>query len=179
MITVRVLGFAAAAACSLLASPVAQAQDTIRVGWTIPAEEAKYWMMRRPQAFPELGKAYKIEWSQFNGTSPMTSAMQAGALDCATQGVLPIAQSMAAGNLQLYVIAQHVGDDAQIDALAEMEPHVPWEREFLRSRLAVYERKAHPRARQAARDMNEYLAWMPEPFILRPDAGATPAGTGQ
>ena len=26
------------------------AQQTIRVGWTIPAEESKYWMMRRPAA---------------------------------------------------------------------------------------------------------------------------------
>jgi ABC-type nitrate/sulfonate/bicarbonate transport system substrate-binding protein len=94
------------------AAGTALAQDvpTIRVGWTIPAEEAKYWMMKRPEKFPNLGKTYKIEWSQFNGTSPMTAAMQAGALDCATQGVLPIAQSMAAGNLQLYVIAQHVGE---------------------------------------------------------------------
>ena len=28
------------------------AQQTIRVGWTIPAEESKYWMMRRPAEFP-------------------------------------------------------------------------------------------------------------------------------
>lgn len=97
---------AVAAAGTVLAQDI----PTIRVGWTIPAEEAKYWMMKRPEKFPNLGKTYKIEWSQFNGTSPMTSAMQAGALDCATQGVLPIAQSMAAGNLQLYVIAQHVGE---------------------------------------------------------------------
>jgi ABC-type nitrate/sulfonate/bicarbonate transport system substrate-binding protein len=92
------------------ATAFAQTVPTIRVGWTIPAEEAKYWMMKRPDKFPNLGKAYKIEWSQFNGTSPMTAAMQAGALDCATQGVLPIAQSMAAGSLDLYVIAQHVGE---------------------------------------------------------------------
>ena len=92
------------------ATAFAQTVPTIRVGWTIPAEEAKYWMMKRPDKFPNLGKAYKIEWSQFNGTSPMTAAMQAGALDCATQGVLPIAQSMAAGTLDLYVIAQHVGE---------------------------------------------------------------------
>src|SRR6186997_3192192 len=88
----------------------AQSIPTIRVGWTIPAEEAKYWMMKRPDRFPNLGKTYNIEWSQFNGTSPMTAAMQAGALDCATQGVLPIAQSMAAGSLDMYVIAQHVGE---------------------------------------------------------------------
>jgi ABC-type nitrate/sulfonate/bicarbonate transport system substrate-binding protein len=97
-------------ALTVCATAFAQNVPTIRVGWTIPAEEAKYWMMKRPDKFPNLGKTYKIEWSQFNGTSPMSAAMQAGALDCATQGVLPIAQGMATGNLDLYVIAQHVGE---------------------------------------------------------------------
>src|ERR1700753_276762 len=99
-------------AALLLASAgisMARAQETIRVGWTIPAEEAKYWMQRRPEKFPNLGKGYKIEWSQFQGTSPMTQALIAGALDCATQGVLPIAQAMDKDTLSLYVIAQHVG----------------------------------------------------------------------
>lgn len=92
---------------------VANAQDvpTIRVGWTIPAEEAKYWMMKRPEKFPNLGKGYKIEWSQFQGTSPMAQALIAGALDCATQGVLPIAQGMASNTLNTYVVAQHVGEN--------------------------------------------------------------------
>jgi ABC-type nitrate/sulfonate/bicarbonate transport system substrate-binding protein len=89
---------------------VAQAQETIRVGWTIPAEEAKYWMMRRPERFTNLGKTYKIEWSQFQGTSPMSQALIAGALDCATQGVLPIAQGMDKGTFSTYVVAQHVGE---------------------------------------------------------------------
>ena len=106
---VAVFGLALGAV-AVSASAFAQNIPTIRVGWTIPAEEAKYWMMKRPDRFPNLGKTYNIEWSQFNGTSPMTAAMQAGALDCATQGVLPIAQSMAAGSLDMYVIAQHVGE---------------------------------------------------------------------
>jgi len=89
---------------------VAQAQETIRVGWTIPAEEAKYWMMRRPERFTNLGKTYKIVWSQFQGTSPMSQALIAGALDCATQGVLPIAQGMDKGTFSTYVVAQHVGE---------------------------------------------------------------------
>jgi ABC-type nitrate/sulfonate/bicarbonate transport system substrate-binding protein len=88
----------------------AQSVPTIRVGWTIPAEEAKYWMMRRPEKFPSLGKDYKIEWSQFQGTSPMSQALIASALDCATQGVLPIAQGMDKGTLSTYVVAQHVGE---------------------------------------------------------------------
>jgi ABC-type nitrate/sulfonate/bicarbonate transport system substrate-binding protein len=96
----------------LAATLSAQAQEipTLRVGWTIPAEEAKYWMMRRPQEFPDLGKTYKIEWSQFQGTSVMSQALIAGALDCATQGVLPIAQGAANGTLNVNVVAQHVGE---------------------------------------------------------------------
>src|SRR3954449_9913976 len=71
----RTLVFALAAAASLLGPSMAWAQQTIRVGWTIPAEEAKYWMMRRPDQFPDLGKGYKIEWVQFQGTAPMVQAM--------------------------------------------------------------------------------------------------------
>src|SRR3954470_23873221 len=109
--TMNRIVIAALLAASALVS-VAKAQDvpTIRVGWTIPAEESKYWMMRRPDRFPNLGKDYKIEWSQFQGTSPMSQALIAGALDCATQGVLPIAQGMDKGTFQTYVVAQHVGE---------------------------------------------------------------------
>jgi ABC-type nitrate/sulfonate/bicarbonate transport system substrate-binding protein len=96
-------------AASALAT-AAKAQDTIRVGWTLPAEESKYWMMRRPDRFPNLGKGYKVEWSQFQGTTPMAQALAAGALDCATQGVLPIAQGMVSNSFSVYVVAQHVGE---------------------------------------------------------------------
>ena len=103
---------AAGALASVLAGVNSSyAQQTIRVGWTIPAEEAKYWMQRRPDKFPNLGKGYKIEWSQFQGTSPMSQALAAGALDCATQGVLPIAQGMAGNTFQTYVVFQHVGEN--------------------------------------------------------------------
>jgi ABC-type nitrate/sulfonate/bicarbonate transport system substrate-binding protein len=93
-------------------SAPAKAADipTIRVGWTIPAEEAKYWMMRRPDKFPDLGKKYKIEWSQFQGTAVMTQALIAKALDCSTQGVLPLAQAAEKGSLAAYIVAEHVGE---------------------------------------------------------------------
>lgn len=99
------LGALAALALSV---GTAQAQQKIRVGWTIPAEESKYWMMRRPAEFPDLGKSYQIEWVQFQGTTPMTQALAAGALDCATQGVLSLAQGVTGGNLKAYIVAQHV-----------------------------------------------------------------------
>jgi len=102
------LGLAVSSVVTLPA--LAQTIPTIRVGWTIPAEEAKYWMMRRADQFPDLGKKYKIEWSQFQGTAVMSQALQANALDCATQGVLPILQGAANNSLAVYVIAQHVGE---------------------------------------------------------------------
>jgi ABC-type nitrate/sulfonate/bicarbonate transport system substrate-binding protein len=100
---------AAGAVAAVLASmSSSHAQQTIRVGWTIPAEESKYWMMRRPTEFPNLGKTYNIEWTQFQGTAPMTQALAAGALDCATQAPLSLANGVVGGNLKAYIVAQHV-----------------------------------------------------------------------
>src|SRR5262245_37661259 len=92
----------------LAAANAAHAQQTIRVGWTIPAEESKYWMMRRPAEFPDLGKTYNIEWTQFQGTAPMTQALAAGALDCATQAPLSLSNGVAGGHLKAHIVAQHV-----------------------------------------------------------------------
>jgi ABC-type nitrate/sulfonate/bicarbonate transport system substrate-binding protein len=99
-----------AVAAAMLGTSTASslAQQTIRVGWTIPAEESKYWMMKRPAEFPELGKTYNIEWTQFQGTAPMTQALAAGALDCATQAPLSLANGVKGGNLKAYIVAQHV-----------------------------------------------------------------------
>src|SRR5437660_12437210 len=68
-----------------------QAQQTIRVGWTIPAEESKYWMMRRPTEFTDLGKAYNVEGTQFQGTAPITQALAAGVLERPDREPLSIA----------------------------------------------------------------------------------------
>ncbi|MGY3419644.1 ABC-type nitrate/sulfonate/bicarbonate transport system substrate-binding protein [Bradyrhizobium sp. F1.13.4] len=106
-----ILALGAAAAVSASAGS-SWAQQTIRVGWTIPAEESKYWMMRRPAEFPNIGKAYNIEWTQFQGTAPMTQALAAGALDCATQAPLSLANGVVGGNLKAYIVAQHVFEKA-------------------------------------------------------------------
>src|SRR5262245_66229993 len=98
----------AAAATLLAGADSTRAQQTIRVGWTIPAEESKYWMMRRPAEFPNLGKTYNIEWTQFQGTAPMTQALAAGALDCATQAPLSLSNGVAGGHLKAHIVAQHV-----------------------------------------------------------------------
>jgi len=96
------------AICAVFGAQSAYAQQTIRVGWTIPAEESKYWMMKRPGEFSDLGKTYNIEWTQFQGTSPMTQALAAGALDCATQAPLSLANGAVNGGLKAYIVAQHV-----------------------------------------------------------------------
>jgi ABC-type nitrate/sulfonate/bicarbonate transport system substrate-binding protein len=100
----------AALAGIYLSLPAAAQEQTIRVGWTIPAEESKYWIMRRPEQFPSLGKTYKLEFTQFQGTAPMVQAMVAGALDCSTQAPLSLANGALEANLQAYIIAQHVGE---------------------------------------------------------------------
>src|SRR5471030_2782640 len=101
---------ATVAVCALGNVSASHAQETIRVGWTIPAEESKYWMMRRPEAFPSIGKDYKIEWTQFQGTAPMVQAMVAGALNCSTQAPLSLENGAINANLQAYIVAQHVGE---------------------------------------------------------------------
>ena len=89
---------------------LAQTVPTIRVGWTIPGEEAKYWMMKRPEAFPNLGKTYRIEWTQFQGTAPMVQAMLSNALDCSSQAPLSLGQGAINGKLEAYALMQHVGE---------------------------------------------------------------------
>jgi ABC-type nitrate/sulfonate/bicarbonate transport system substrate-binding protein len=132
-VTKRIM-IAGYAACAVLSTTSAFAQQTIRVGWTIPAEESKYWMMKRPEQFPDLGKTYNIEWTQFQGTSPMTQALAAGALDCATQAPLSLANGAVNGGLKAYIVAQHVyekpggfsvywavKDDSDIKTIADLK----------------------------------------------------------
>ena len=74
-----------------------QALPNIRVGWSIPDGEPKFWMLKRPAEFPSIGKDYTVEWQQVQGTAVSAQALAAGALDCATLGALPIAQGVASG----------------------------------------------------------------------------------
>ena len=92
-------------ALGLAAAPAdAQSVQTIRVGWTIPAEEAKWLIMKRPELFPNYGKTYKIEWFQFQGTPPMSQALMANAVDCATQAPISFGQALSEGDLQGYIL---------------------------------------------------------------------------
>ena len=92
-------GMAAAwAICALSGATPATAQQTIRVGWTIPAEESKYWMMKRPAEFPELGKTYLLKDDDFGrdpGAAPNFPAIQTMLDTYADTGMLPKKMDLA------------------------------------------------------------------------------------
>ena len=56
----------------------------------------------------------------------------------------------------LWQVATLAGEDALIDALAQYEPHVPWNRPFLEVRRKAYVATRHPLADTAARDLERF-----------------------
>lgn len=109
---IKIASIAGAALALGVAAARAEEATTIKVGWTIPAEESKYWMMRRPDAFAGLGNTWKIEFVQFQGTPLITQALAAGAVDCGTQAPLALAQGAIGGGLKADIVAQHVAEKA-------------------------------------------------------------------
>lgn len=99
----------AALATMTVAAPTLAANiPELQVGWTIPAEETKYLMMKRPELFPDLGKTYTIKWTQFQGTSPMAQALRANVTNCSTMAPVPLALGAIESGLKAYIVAQHV-----------------------------------------------------------------------
>lgn len=75
------------AAAGLIATAVtAAAQDipTIRFGRQTAAEDNLWLMLAKPELAPNLGKAYKIEWSQWRASDAAFKAYEAGEFDIAT-----------------------------------------------------------------------------------------------
>ncbi len=56
----------------------------IRVAWGIPGEEQKYIMQKKPEILKNYGKAYTVEWFQFQGSAPQGQALAAGGVDAGT-----------------------------------------------------------------------------------------------
>jgi sulfonate transport system substrate-binding protein len=96
----------AVAAALILAAGVARAEEPvkIRVGWTVPAEEAKWLIMKRPDLFANINKKYAIEWFQFQGTPPMSQALLAKAVDCATQAPISFGKAASEGDFKGYIL---------------------------------------------------------------------------
>lgn len=75
------------AAAGLIATAVTTAaQDipTIRFGRQTAAEDNLWLMLAKPELAPNLGKAYKIEWSQWRASDAAFKAYEAGEFDIAT-----------------------------------------------------------------------------------------------
>ncbi len=56
----------------------------IRIAYGIPSEEQKYVMQKKPEILKNYGKAYTLEWFQFQGTPPQGQALVADGVDAAT-----------------------------------------------------------------------------------------------
>ena len=108
------------------APALAQGVPTIRIGWTVPAEEAKWLIMKRPELMPNHGKAYKAEWFQFQGTPPMSQALLAKALECATQAPISFGKAASEGDLKGYILGslaqERKGSFAVLWAVKEDSP---------------------------------------------------------
>lgn len=98
-------------ASSLISGAVVAKTPVLNVGWTVPGEEAKYLMMKHPELFSNLGEKYQINWTQFQGTSPMVQAMRAGALHCTTMAPMSLANGYINSGLKSYIVAQHVHEE--------------------------------------------------------------------
>ncbi|HWK45926.1 MAG TPA: ABC transporter substrate-binding protein [Stellaceae bacterium] len=98
-------GWAAVASLLFFTAPASSADiPTIRIGWTVPAEEAKWLIMKRPELFKNVNKTYKVEFFQYQGTAPIAQALVAKAADCGTQSPISFAQAVGEGDFQGYIL---------------------------------------------------------------------------
>lgn len=70
---------------------------TIRMGWGVPGDEAKYVMIADPEVAPNLGTCYDLEWTQLSSTALGMQSLAAGTLDAATVGSLAAANGIERG----------------------------------------------------------------------------------
>jgi sulfonate transport system substrate-binding protein len=87
----------------------AQNLPTIRVASTFPGEEPKWLLVKKPEHFKNVNHTYKIQWSVFQGTPPISQALVANAVDCGTQAPSSMANAIA-GGLQAYILGALVDE---------------------------------------------------------------------
>ncbi|HZN34458.1 MAG TPA: fused MFS/spermidine synthase [Pirellulaceae bacterium] len=66
------------------------------------------------------------------------------------------------------VLARHLGAGATAQALVDVEPFVPWDRDFLKMRWLAYRDTKHPLEIRARRDLETFSRWAPEQLVLPP-----------
>jgi ABC-type nitrate/sulfonate/bicarbonate transport system substrate-binding protein len=103
------LALASAIVAGLPAPAPAQNLPTLRVGSTFPGEEPKWLLVKKPELFKNVNHSYKIQWSVFQGTPPISQALVANAIDCGTQAPISMANAIA-GGLQGYILGALVDE---------------------------------------------------------------------
>ncbi|MBI5439984.1 MAG: ABC transporter substrate-binding protein [Deltaproteobacteria bacterium] len=81
-----ILGAVLLGATPVAAPWIATAEEvpTIRVGRQTAAEENLWLMIANPNLSPNLGKAYKVEWTQFRASDMVFKAFEGGQIDFGT-----------------------------------------------------------------------------------------------
>jgi ABC-type nitrate/sulfonate/bicarbonate transport system substrate-binding protein len=97
-------------AVAVTASAGAQSIPTIRIGSTLPGEEPKWLIVQKPELFKNVNHAYKVAWSKFQGTPPISQALVANALDCGTQAPISMARAIADGGYKGYILGALVDE---------------------------------------------------------------------
>lgn len=103
--------------CGLLAGAAqiaaAQALPTIKVAFNAPGDEAKLLMRAHPEAFPAIGRDYRIEWVQLQGTATVSQALLAGTVDCGISAPLTLAQAIVGAGMQPILVGATNGESPQ------------------------------------------------------------------
>ncbi len=103
----------AAALASLAATVSAQSIPNIKVAFNAPGDEAKLLMRQRPELFPAIGRDYKIDWVQLQGTATVSQALIVGTADCGINAPLTLAQAIVGANLEPVLIGATNGESPQ------------------------------------------------------------------
>lgn len=91
----------------------AQSAPTIKVAFNAPGDEAKLLMRAHPEAFPAIGRDYRIEWVQLQGTATVSQALLVGTVDCGISAPLTLAQAIVAAGMQPVLIGATNGESPQ------------------------------------------------------------------
>jgi hypothetical protein len=89
----------------------------------------------------------------------------AGRMYAALREPFVLANATSRRRLAAFHIANQAADPTLcVEALTALEPHVPWDQDFLTARLACYRRAQHPDLARAQADLDRYTRELPSPF---------------
>lgn len=105
--------FLCTALAGLVQAAAAQSLPTIKVAFNAPGDEAKLLMRAHPEAFPAIGRDYRIEWVQLQGTATVSQALLVGTVDCGISAPLTLAQAIVGAGMQPVLIGATNGESPQ------------------------------------------------------------------